>query len=226
MTRHRVFHGTVTPRRHDHSIRLSVGSDNRGVFMTSTISTTNGAYTAATGKARELTEKSVETFKQGVEKFTEQANVVAWIPEVDLTESVTRYFEYVQKSVDFNRDLAVRWAEIVTSLYGTVRDQADKVTGIVKDQTNKVADQTVQQARKARDLANEQANVIEEAKKEGEKQAKAAERAAARRADKEAREQYEGLTKAELSDLLAERELPKSGTVEELIERLVSADSE
>ena len=86
--------------------------------MTSTISTTNGAYTAATGKARELTEKSVETFKQGVEKFTEQANVVAWIPEVDLTESVTRYFEYVQKSVDFNRDLAVRWAEIVTSLYG------------------------------------------------------------------------------------------------------------
>ena len=59
-----------------------------------------------------------------------------------------------------------------------------------------------------------------------EKQAKAAERAAARQAKKEAREQYEGLTKAELSDLLAERELPKSGTVEELIERLVSADSE
>ena len=175
--------------------------------MTSTIRTTNGVYTAAAGQARELTEKSVETFKQGVEKFTEQANVVAWIPEVDPTESVTRYFEYVQKSVDFNRDLAVRWAEIVTSLYGTVRDQADKVTGIVKDQTNKVADQTVQQARKAEDLATEQANAVEDAKKE-------------------ARGQYEGLTKAELSDLLAERELPKSGTVEELIERLVSADSE
>ena len=194
--------------------------------MTSTISTTNGVYTAAAGQARELTEKSVETFKQGVEKFTEQANVVAWIPEVDLTESVTRYFEYVQKSVDFNRDLAVRWAEIVTSLYGTVRDQADKVTGIVKDQTDKVADQTVQQARKAQALATEQANAVEDAKKEEEKQAKAAERAAARQAKKEAREQYEGLTKAELSDLLAERELPKSGTVEELIERLVSADSE
>jgi len=34
------------------------------------------------------------------------------------------------------------------------------------------------------------------------------------------------LTKAELSDDLAERELPKTGTVEELIERLVGADSE
>jgi hypothetical protein len=136
--------------------------------MTSTIRTTNGVYTAAAGQARELTEKSVETFKQGVEKFTEQANVVAWIPEVDLTEPVTRYFEYVQQSVDFNRDLAIRWAEIVTSLYGTVRDQADMITGIVKDQTNKVAAQTVQQARKAQDLANEQAHAVEEAKKEGE----------------------------------------------------------
>jgi hypothetical protein len=194
--------------------------------MTSTISTTNGVYTAAAGRAREVTEKSVDTFKQGVEKFTEQANVAAWIPEVDLTEQVARYFDFVQKSVDFNRDLASKWAEIVTSLYSSVRDQADKVTGIVKDQTDKVADQTVQQARKAQDLANEQAAAVEEAKKEEEKQAKAAERAAARQAKKEAREQYEGLTKAELSDLLAERELPKSGTVEELIERLVSADSE
>src|SRR6476469_4327283 len=226
MTRHRVTRGAATPRHHDHSIRPSVGSETRGVFMTSTISTTNGAYTAVSGNDRALTEKSVETFKQGVEKFTEQANVVAWIPEVDLTEPVTRYFEYVQQSVDFNRDLAIRWAEIVTSLYGTVRDQVDKVTGIVKDQTNQVADQTVQQARKAQDLANEQAHAVEEAKKEEEKQARAAERAAARQADKEAREQYEGLTKAQLSDLLNERELPKSGTVEELIERLVSADSE
>ena len=194
--------------------------------MTSTISTTNGAYTATAARAREVTEKSVETFKQGVEKFTEQANLVTWIPQIDLTEPVTRYFEYVQKSVDFNRDLAMRWAEVVTSLYGTVREQADTVTGIVQDQTDKIADQAVQQARKTQDVANEQAKAAEEAKEEEEKQAKAAERAAARQAKKEAREQYEGLTKAELSDLLAERELPKSGTVEELIERLVSADSE
>jgi hypothetical protein len=194
--------------------------------MTSTISTTNGAYTAATGKARELTEKSVETFKQGVEKFTEQANVVAWIPEVDLTEPVTRYFEYVQKSVDLNRDLATTWAELVTSLSGTVREQAEKVTDIVKDQTNVVSDLAVKQAEKAEDIANEQANLAEEANKEQEKAVKAAERAAAKQAKEQAREPYEGLTKAELSDILAERELPKSGTVEELIERLVSADSE
>ena len=33
------------------------------------------------------------------------------------------------------------------------------------------------------------------------------------------------LTKAELSDLLAQRKLPKTGNIDELIERLVEADS-
>jgi len=40
-----------------------------------------------------------------------------------------------------------------------------------------------------------------------------------------ARERYEGLTKAELSDLLGQRHLPKTGNVDELVQRLVEADS-
>ena len=190
------------------------------------ISTTNGAYTEAASKAREATEKTVGTFRQGVEKFVEQSNVVAKLPTVDLTQPVARYFEFVQKSVDFNRDLATRWAQLVTSLSGTVREQAEKVTAVVKDQTEVVSDLAVKQAEKAEDLANEQANLAEEAKREQEKAAKAAERAAAKQAKEQAREPYEGLTKAELAEILSERELPKSGTVEELIERLVDADSE
>jgi len=190
------------------------------------MTTSTESYTAVAGQAREATEKSVETFKQGVEKITEQANVVAKLPTVDLTQPVARYFEYVQKSVDFNRDLATKWAELVTSLSGTVREQAEKVTDIVKDQTNVVSDLAVKQAEKAEDIANGQANLAEEAKKEQEKAVKAAERAAAKQAKEQAREPYEGLTKAELSDQLAERGLPKTGNVDDLIERLVSADSE
>ena len=57
------------------------------------------------------------------------------------------------------------------------------------------------------------------------RQARQAEREQARQAHKRARERYEGLTKAELSDQLAKRELPKTGNVDELIERLVEADS-
>jgi len=40
-----------------------------------------------------------------------------------------------------------------------------------------------------------------------------------------ARESYESLTKAELSDLLKQRHLPKTGNVDELVERLVEGDS-
>jgi hypothetical protein len=40
-----------------------------------------------------------------------------------------------------------------------------------------------------------------------------------------ARERYEDLTKAELNDLLDQRNLPKTGNVDELVERLVEADS-
>ena len=47
----------------------------------------------------------------------------------------------------------------------------------------------------------------------------------ARHAHDKARERYEGLTKAELSDLLDQRHLPKTGNVDELVERLVEADS-
>jgi hypothetical protein len=39
-----------------------------------------------------------------------------------------------------------------------------------------------------------------------------------------AREAYEGLTKAELSDQLAALGLPKSGNVDDLIDRLVEAN--
>jgi len=188
--------------------------------------TSTESYTAVATKAREATEKSVESWKQGAKTFTDQANVVAKMPAVDLTQPVARYFDFVQKSVDLNRDLATRWAELVTSMTGTVREQAEKVSSIVKDQTDRAADVATESAHKAEELAQEQADLAEKAEKEQERLARQAERAAAREAKAKAREPYEELTKAELSDQLAERGLPKSGNVEELIERLVSADSE
>jgi hypothetical protein len=67
--------------------------------------------------------------------------------------------------------------------------------------------------------------VREQAEQERARQARKAEREQARQAHDQARERYEGLTKAELSDQLAERNLPKTGTVDELTERLIEADS-
>jgi SAP domain len=189
-----------------------------------TIST--DVYTNGAVKAREATEKSVETWKQGVKLMTTQADLVSRLPKIDLTEPVTRYFEFVQRAVDYNRELAIRWAELVTSLSGSVREQAEKIGGVLTDQVDAVGDVATTSAKKAEELANEQAALAEEAAKEQEREIKRAERAAAKQAREAAREPYEGLTKAELSDQLAERGLPKTGTVDELIDRLVSADSE
>ena len=172
------------------------------------MTSTTESYTAVASQAREATEKTVEAWQKGAKTFTEQANVVAKLPTIDLAQPVERYFEYVQRSVDLNRDLATRWAELVSSMTGTVRSQAEKVGSIVKDQTEKVANVATDQAKKAEEVAQQQAEAAEQVEKE------------------QAREAYEGLTKAALSDQLAERGLPKTGNIDDLIERLVSADSE
>jgi len=172
--------------------------------------TSTEPYIAATTQARKVTEKSIEAWRNGAKTFTDQLERVRF-PTIDLTEPVTRYFDSVQRAVDFNRDLATRWAELVTTLSGSVREQAAKVAGIVNDQTNTIADLTGKQAEKAEEIAKKQADTVEHAKKDQAQQA---------------REPYEGLTKAELIGQLTERGLPKSGTVDDLIGRLVSADSE
>jgi uncharacterized phage infection (PIP) family protein YhgE len=192
-------------------------------------------YTAVAGQALQATKKSVEIFKQGAKSFTDQLGAIQ-SPSVDLTEPVARYFEYLQKAVDFSRDLATNWAELLNSLTGSVREQAQQVSSIVKDQTDTVADLAVRQAAQVQEAARDQADKVEQAQREqaerieDAEQAQAREvkriqRAEAKQAREQARESYEGLTKAELSERLSELGLPKTGNVEDLIERLVDADS-
>jgi hypothetical protein len=188
--------------------------------------TSTETYTTAASQARQATEKSVETWTQGAKQVADQATTASMLPTINLIEPVERYFEYVQRSVDLNRDLATMWAEVVTSISGLARDQAEKVGHVVADQTETVGNVITDQAKKAEELAQEQAEEAENAQKEQARLARQAERAQAKAEHAKAREPYEDLSKAELSDQLAERGLPKSGTIDELIERLVSADSE
>ena len=118
------------------------------------------------------------------------------LPQVNLVPVVERYFELVQRTVDMSRDLTLKWAEAAGTLSGAVREQAESV-----------------------------ADKAEQAGKDLAREARKVEREQAKRAHDKARERYEGLTKAELSDLLEKRDLPKTGTVDELVERLVEADS-
>ena len=168
-------------------------------------------YSAAAGRARNAAGKTADFWTRGARTVT---GLVPGLPQVNLVPAVERYFELVRRTVDINRHLAVRCAEAVGTLSGVVRENAESAGGLVREKAEVAGNVVREQAEKAEQPENKLA-----------RQARQAEREQARRAHERARERYEGLAKAELSDLLAKRELPKSGNVDELIERLVEADS-
>jgi len=196
----------------------------RSTPMTSTHSR-NQSHNGVAHRVGAVAERSAETWKLGAKAITVPVDLVSKLPTVDLTWPVEQFFQYMQKAVDLNRDLATAWTETVMSLSGVVREHAEKVSRIVKDETETVADLAREQAEQVEQAARERAEKAEQAERDQARRARQAEREQARQTRERARQRYEGLTKAELSDQLAERGLPKTGTVEELIERLVSADS-
>jgi hypothetical protein len=190
-------------------------------------------YRAVAGRARDAAEKTPGFWTRGARTVTD---LVPGTPRVDLVPAVERYFDLVQRTVDINRHLAVRCAEAMGTLSGVirektesagdlVREKAEVAGNVVREQAEKAEQAALEQAEKAERATRQQAERAEQAEKELARRARQAQREQARRAHKRARERYEGRTKAELSDQLAKRELPKTGNVDELIERLVEADS-
>jgi hypothetical protein len=179
-------------------------------------------YSAAASHARNAVDKTADVWTEGARTVTGR---LFGLPQVDLVPAVERYFDLVQRTVDINRRLAVRWAEAAGTLSGVVREKAESAGDVVREKAEAAGDIAREQADNAERAAREQAAKAEQAEQELARQARQAEREHARQAHARARARYEGLTKAELSDLLAKRDLPKTGNIDELIERLVEADS-
>jgi hypothetical protein len=187
------------------------------------MTSTTERYRAAASQSASTVEKIADFWTQGSQRLTDR--MLPGLPQVNLVPMVERYFEFVQRTVDISRDLTLKWAETAGTLSGAVRDQAESVSGLVHEQTESTRDFVHAQAAKAERAAHQQAAQAEEAEKELAREARKAERDQAKHAHDKARERYEGLTKAELSDQLDQRHLPKTGNVDELVERLVEADS-
>ena len=174
-------------------------------------------YSDAASQARNAADKTADIWTRGAQGLT---GLIPRLPQIDLIPAVERYFDFVQRTVDLNRHLAVKWAGVAGTLTGVVRDQAESAADVVREMPASVGHIVHEQAAKAEGSRAGRAGEHERAR-----QARKAEREQARQAHHQARERYEGLTKAELSDQLAERDLPKTGTVDELTERLIEADS-
>ena len=169
-------------------------------------------YSTAASQASDAAERAAGFWEQGVEKLADRLPVL--VPQVDLVPAVERYFDFVQRAVNVNRSIAVEWTQAVDALSGVARKRAESAGEVVRERA-----ESVERA------ASEQAEKAEQAQEELAREARRIERQKAREAHEQARARYESLTKAELSDLLAERSLPKTGNVDELVERLVEADA-
>src|SRR6185437_14170556 len=176
------------------------------------MTSTTQRYGAAASQSASTAEKIADFWTQGPQKLSDY--MLPGLPQVDLVPVVDLNVEFVQRTLDINRDLTIKWAEAAGMLSGVVREQSESARDLVREQ-----------AGKAGQAVREQAHKAEQAEQELAREARKAEREQARHAHENARERYEGLTKAELSDLLDQRDLPKTGNVDELVERLVEADS-
>ena len=179
-------------------------------------------YSTAASQASDATERAAEFWTQGVGKLADR--LPALLPQIDLVPAVERYFDFVQRAVTMNRTIAVEWAQAVSALSGAARERAASAGAVVRVRAESAGEVVRERAESFERAAGDQAEKAEKAKEELAREARRIERQNAREAHEKARARYEGMTKAELSDLLAKRDLPKTGNVDELIERLVEAD--
>jgi hypothetical protein len=185
-------------------------------------------YTAATRNAQTALTTTLDSWKDGLNSVTDQFRALptaGTLPQVDVTGAVERQFAFIKQIVDLNHQYARQLAEVADTLTGVTRSQIESVSSAVREQVTTVTDLARTGADTVEQTVREQADEVEEAERKQARDAAKAERQARKEAHDKAREPYVALTKAELTELAAKRDLPKTGTVDELVERLVEADT-
>jgi F0F1-type ATP synthase membrane subunit b/b' len=186
-------------------------------------------FAATTRNAQTAFTTTLDSWKDGLASVANQFRAipsVGTLPQVDVTEAVERQFAFIQQIVDLNHQYARQLAEVANTLTGATRSQIESVGSVVRDQITSASEVARTGADKVEDAAREQADKAEQAEREQAREAAKAERQEQKQAADKARERYENLTKAELSEQAAKRDLPKTGTVDELVARLVEADTQ
>jgi flagellar biosynthesis GTPase FlhF len=212
-------------------------------------------YSAAASQARNAVDKTADAWTEGARTVTgrlfglPQVDLVPAVERyfdlvqrtvdinrrlvVSWAEAAATLSGAVREKAESAGDVVREKAEAAGDI---AREQAENAERAAREQAAKAEQAEKELARQARQAEREHAEQAEQAgraareqaeraEQELARQARQAEREQARQAHERARARYAGLTKAELSDLLAKRELPKTGNIDELVERLVEADS-
>ena len=147
-------------------------------------------YSDAAGQARNAADKTAGLWTKGAQSLT---GLIPRLPQFDLIPAVERYFDLVQRMVDINRSLTVKWVQAAGTLTGVARDQGESVADVVHEVPASVGHAVREQAAEVEQAVREHAEKAEQAEQERARQARKAEREQARQAHDKARERYEGL---------------------------------
>jgi hypothetical protein len=203
------------------------------------MTTTPDDFAANARRADSVLTAAMESWKNGLDSVTNQFRAfpsVGNLPHVDATEAVERQFAFIQQIVELNHQYARQLAEVANTLTGATRQQIESVSGAVRDQVQSVADTARGNVDKLERTVHDTADQIEQTQREAREQAEEAQRQQERDAVKverqerkqsedKARERYQSLNRTELADEAGKRSLPKTGTVDELVDRLVADDT-
>ncbi len=92
----------------------------------------------AATRARSAVEKVADLWAQGVRKFIDQTYLFPQLPQAGLIPAVERYFEFVQRMAEMNRDLTVEWVQAASALSGMAceRAPAEQAGEVVREQAS------------------------------------------------------------------------------------------
>ncbi len=114
---------------------------------------------------------------------------------IDPHVAIDQTFDFWEKSLAAQRGIAMQLAGVTVAAADGIRDHAESVATVVREQSESAAEAIREQAETAQQALDEKVT-----------------------------RRYADLTKAQLQDELAGRDLPKAGLVEELRERLIEDD--
>ena len=103
-------------------------------------------YSAAASHARNAVDKTADFWTRSARTV---ADGLPGLPQVDLVPAVESYFDLVQRTVDLNRRLAVRWAEAAATMSGMVREKAESAGDVVREKAEAAGDIAREQAENA-----------------------------------------------------------------------------
>ena len=153
------------------------------------------------------------------------AQVPAPFAMLNATALITQSVTFARQLQQANLEYAVNLLRALSVAGEAAGQYRDSVGSVLRNQVNALSDSVHEQVNKTDQIIQDQAERAEQAERDEIRQARAAERREARQAHQTARERYEGKTKTELADELSTRDLPKTGNLDELIDRLVDADT-